>query len=264
MARVPPETPCVMCLAPAKKQCSGCHGFWYCGVECQRKHWRTHKMDCGRVKELQNMTPKKLLADLEEKEREFQVVSDIVRKHRETTDCKMVWVTRSGSALREDMEDARLLPGIKEKLDVFDQNPKDHQTACISTLFSATEGVASAKSAAFFEQVKPLKEQLQGMAMKDEESGTETIIRCGGQQLPAAAARACTLDDLVGGTCEIAGGTAAVNALMGIPAPPPAEAPDAAAPPKAEEEEQEAPAAPSLAPIAAAAAMEKSGMLEVD
>merc|ERR1740129_1989969 len=134
-------------------------------------------------------------------------------------------------------------------LDVFDQNPKDHQTACISTLFSATEGVASAKSAAFFEQVKPLKEQLQGMAMKDE---------CGGQQLPAAAARACTLDDLVGGTCEIAGGTAAVNALMGIPAPPPAEAPDAAAPPKAEEEEQEAPAAPSLAPIAAAAAMEKS------
>ncbi|KAJ3556198.1 hypothetical protein NM688_g2159 [Phlebia brevispora] len=27
-------------------KCSGCAAFWYCGVSCQRKQWRTHKKIC--------------------------------------------------------------------------------------------------------------------------------------------------------------------------------------------------------------------------
>ena len=28
------------------KQCSRCHSVQYCGRECQKKHWNTHKSDC--------------------------------------------------------------------------------------------------------------------------------------------------------------------------------------------------------------------------
>mmetsp|Transcript_119617 Transcript_119617/g.339126 ORF Transcript_119617/g.339126 Transcript_119617/m.339126 type:complete len:254 (-) Transcript_119617:67-828(-) len=174
--------PCVMCLKPATKQCSGCHAFWYCSKECQRKHWRTHKMDCGRTKELQEMTPKKLLQELEDREREFHVVTELVKKHRDSATNKNVWVTRNDSMLREDLEDARLLPTIKGQLEEMEKNPGQHQQAVISTLFSAAEGVSRAKTLAYFEEVKDMKEQLKEMAKEDEKAGTTTLIKCGGQQ----------------------------------------------------------------------------------
>ena len=31
------------------KKCSGCNQVWYCGKECQLRHWRHHKHVCGSV-----------------------------------------------------------------------------------------------------------------------------------------------------------------------------------------------------------------------
>jgi len=128
------------------------------------------------------MTPKKLLTEIENREREFNVVTDIVRAHRATSSCKTVWVTRGGEMLREDLDDARELPGIKDQLESYGSKPEKHQQDTINTLFSAAEGVSRAKSLAYFEEVKSLKEHLEGLARKDEEEGTSTVIKCGGQQ----------------------------------------------------------------------------------
>lgn len=174
--------PCVMCLKEATKQCSGCHAFWYCSKECQRKHWKAHKVDCGRVKELQDVAPKRLLEELEEREREFCKAQEIVRKHRETASCKTVWVTRAGELLGEDLEDARQLPGIKDRLDACDANPSQNQQASLNTLFSAAEGVSKAKSKAYFDGIQGVKEQLRELSRKDQEMGTTTVVQCGGQR----------------------------------------------------------------------------------
>jgi hypothetical protein len=36
------------------KKCSGCEVTRYCSVECQRKHWKTHKPICKEYQELEN------------------------------------------------------------------------------------------------------------------------------------------------------------------------------------------------------------------
>jgi len=180
MVHVEFERPCVMCMMPANKQCSGCKGFWYCGVECQRKHWRSHKLECGKVRELQHMTPTELLDVLEKREKEFHAASDVVRNHREQSSSKMVWLTRSGGNLHEDLQDARNLPGIKNTLDAFDETPETHKTELVSTLFSATEGVGRAKSMAYFESMKGLRERLLELAAKDAETGQTTRIQVDG------------------------------------------------------------------------------------
>jgi len=52
-----PLSPVYFCDAPAcvkiteeddKKSCSNCMCFYYCNVECQKKHWPTHKLMCGK------------------------------------------------------------------------------------------------------------------------------------------------------------------------------------------------------------------------
>lgn len=139
-------------------------------------------MECGRAEELQQMTPKKLLDELEDREREFHKVTEIVQNHRKTAQNKMCWITRNGEQMREDLEDARTLPGIKDTLDQCDQNPAKNQQATLTTLFSAAEGVSRAKSLAYFDEIKAMKENLREMAKKDEETGTTTVIQCGGQK----------------------------------------------------------------------------------
>eukprot|EP00971_Amphidinium_carterae_P285455 5667421-Amphidinium_carterae.1 len=42
-----PQTPCCMCMKPSVRWCGGCRQYAYCGKDCQRLHWRTHKLDCG-------------------------------------------------------------------------------------------------------------------------------------------------------------------------------------------------------------------------
>eukprot|EP00427_Karlodinium_veneficum_P052610 CAMPEP_0169368362 /NCGR_PEP_ID=MMETSP1017-20121227/34204_1 /TAXON_ID=342587 /ORGANISM="Karlodinium micrum, Strain CCMP2283" /LENGTH=237 /DNA_ID=CAMNT_0009466549 /DNA_START=50 /DNA_END=760 /DNA_ORIENTATION=- len=173
--------PCVMCLKPASKQCSGCKSFWYCDRECQRKHWRIHKMDCGKTASAQTMTPKTLLDEINVREKEFQIAAEIVRKHRESSEGKSVYVTRCGEMLKEDLEDARELPGIKDQLDNLDNALDDkNQRVSIDTLFAAAEGVSMAKSAQYFEDIKPIKEQLAEMARRDEENSTVTMIKVDG------------------------------------------------------------------------------------
>eukprot|EP00434_Breviolum_minutum_P022038 symbB.v1.2.019454.t1/scaffold1592.1/size133026/4 len=52
----------------------------------------------------------------------------------------------------EDLDDARMLPGIKEKLDNHETAGRNE--AALNMLFSAAEGVGRAKTLAYFEQVK--------------------------------------------------------------------------------------------------------------
>eukprot|EP00483_Globobulimina_turgida_P005405 UN05415 len=38
---------CVSCKAPdARNRCGGCKSVYYCNVDCQRNHWKTHKKVC--------------------------------------------------------------------------------------------------------------------------------------------------------------------------------------------------------------------------
>lgn len=43
---------CLVCRAPAPKQCSLCHLAYYCSAECQKNHWfAIHKTECKKLKE---------------------------------------------------------------------------------------------------------------------------------------------------------------------------------------------------------------------
>jgi hypothetical protein len=40
-------TPCLVCGEEAKSVCSRCESAWYCGEDCQKKHWKSgHKKEC--------------------------------------------------------------------------------------------------------------------------------------------------------------------------------------------------------------------------
>ena len=44
-----PEKFCQSCMTTVQaklKRCSGCRAVWYCGVECQKLHWKAHKKEC--------------------------------------------------------------------------------------------------------------------------------------------------------------------------------------------------------------------------
>jgi hypothetical protein len=45
----PPK--CALCKQPASKRCSRCQNEWYCGRECQVKHWPKHKTVCNMMAE---------------------------------------------------------------------------------------------------------------------------------------------------------------------------------------------------------------------
>ena len=34
---------------PNGKRCGGCANIYYCNVECQKKHWPTHKHECKKL-----------------------------------------------------------------------------------------------------------------------------------------------------------------------------------------------------------------------
>lgn len=38
-------------FAVGKQKCSGCKYDRYCSIECQKKHWEKHKLDCKKRKE---------------------------------------------------------------------------------------------------------------------------------------------------------------------------------------------------------------------
>jgi hypothetical protein len=42
---------CEQCHRPAKNLCSNCKAVYYCGRECQTKHWKFHKPGCTAVKQ---------------------------------------------------------------------------------------------------------------------------------------------------------------------------------------------------------------------
>ena len=49
--RLERESLCVLCTGCARQSdearaCGKCVAAWYCSVECQRAHWRTHKPAC--------------------------------------------------------------------------------------------------------------------------------------------------------------------------------------------------------------------------
>eukprot|EP00672_Neobodo_designis_P008286 CAMPEP_0174878204 /NCGR_PEP_ID=MMETSP1114-20130205/82642_1 /TAXON_ID=312471 /ORGANISM="Neobodo designis, Strain CCAP 1951/1" /LENGTH=668 /DNA_ID=CAMNT_0016113591 /DNA_START=35 /DNA_END=2041 /DNA_ORIENTATION=+ len=39
---------CAVCGATATKRCSACRQACYCGVACQKAHWKQHKRECGK------------------------------------------------------------------------------------------------------------------------------------------------------------------------------------------------------------------------
>ncbi|CAL7944864.1 unnamed protein product [Xylocopa violacea] len=40
---------CFLCCEEAKNRCSKCKQAWYCGRECQVKHWAKHKIICDKI-----------------------------------------------------------------------------------------------------------------------------------------------------------------------------------------------------------------------
>ena len=37
---------CPMCKKVAENKCTACKEVFYCSRECQKKHWKTHKIEC--------------------------------------------------------------------------------------------------------------------------------------------------------------------------------------------------------------------------
>ena len=50
---------CGLCFQPSETKCSRCKVIYYCGVDCQRKHWPSHKKECKPIKPLKTETDKK-------------------------------------------------------------------------------------------------------------------------------------------------------------------------------------------------------------
>jgi hypothetical protein len=43
-------TPCLVCGEKAKSVCSRCDSAWYCGEDCQKKHWKSgHEKGCKKT-----------------------------------------------------------------------------------------------------------------------------------------------------------------------------------------------------------------------
>lgn len=42
---------CIQCQSPATEACGGCSSVSYCGRECQKAHWKTHKAHCKFLKQ---------------------------------------------------------------------------------------------------------------------------------------------------------------------------------------------------------------------
>lgn len=40
---------CAVCEAPAKSKCSRCDGIYYCGSDCQKTDWTSHKTVCRQM-----------------------------------------------------------------------------------------------------------------------------------------------------------------------------------------------------------------------
>ena len=49
---------CVVCAKPSSLRCSRCLGANYCSVDCQRKHWKTHKESCASAEKLKKFYEK--------------------------------------------------------------------------------------------------------------------------------------------------------------------------------------------------------------
>ncbi|XP_075430303.1 zinc finger MYND domain-containing protein 10 [Ascaphus truei] len=53
----PDKPKCSLCGSEAAKRCSRCQNEWYCGRECQVKHWQKHKKTCDLVCEAVKRSP---------------------------------------------------------------------------------------------------------------------------------------------------------------------------------------------------------------
>ncbi|XP_028679864.1 zinc finger MYND domain-containing protein 10 [Erpetoichthys calabaricus] len=53
---IPEKPKCGFCGSEASKRCSRCQTEWYCGRECQVKHWQKHKQACGLISDAMNKT----------------------------------------------------------------------------------------------------------------------------------------------------------------------------------------------------------------
>eukprot|EP01013_Petalomonas_cantuscygni_P011066 TRINITY_DN24363_c0_g1_i1.p1 TRINITY_DN24363_c0_g1~~TRINITY_DN24363_c0_g1_i1.p1 ORF type:complete len:159 (-),score=14.22 TRINITY_DN24363_c0_g1_i1:46-522(-) len=47
-----PRGPCAVCQTESTDRCSLCHVVYYCGKEHQSQHWKTHRPDCKRVRQV--------------------------------------------------------------------------------------------------------------------------------------------------------------------------------------------------------------------
>lgn len=155
--------PCVMCMKPATKQCSGCHLYWYCDVQCQRKHWKVHKGECGKIKEIKKMTPKQATDELEAREQEYHEASKMVSDLRARGYHKMVWLTRCGENMGVDISNAMEKPEIQHSVDSIGKSNRISE-ASLSTLFQAVEGVSHARTIDHFNSMKIMKEKLVGVS----------------------------------------------------------------------------------------------------
>jgi hypothetical protein len=42
---------CIQCQSPSTEQCSHCSSVSYCSRECQKLHWKIHKIHCKQLKQ---------------------------------------------------------------------------------------------------------------------------------------------------------------------------------------------------------------------
>ena len=54
---MPVNGKCGLCSKEARKSCAKCRLMVYCGKECQRQHWKTHKKTCGQLLKTSSVAP---------------------------------------------------------------------------------------------------------------------------------------------------------------------------------------------------------------
>jgi hypothetical protein len=83
---------CTLCLKPATKVCSRCHFYRYCSLECQKKDWPKHKVDCEKQSAEEGMWLSNQIKRMVKDERAGKIWGAMVTEMLGRTECfVLIW-----------------------------------------------------------------------------------------------------------------------------------------------------------------------------
>ncbi|KAH7832368.1 putative zinc finger MYND domain protein [Monocercomonoides exilis] len=88
---------CGFCGKKAQNRCSKCRSVFYCSVDCQRKHWKIHKLECDKLKE-EKEKEERQMKEKEEKQKPHKAKIEDIDDDEEVDAIKEVTSNKASSS----------------------------------------------------------------------------------------------------------------------------------------------------------------------